>query len=105
MKGWKLAFIVSVLVLLVTNAMWANALIDQGITLKYAHAMNYEKGRAIRDLGALVVQGAASYTKKDVLFLLREAKPEAFIVDEGETLNCEGIQFRFSEGRLVEVAY
>lgn len=103
MKRWKLAFISCVIVLFVTNGLWAYAWLDQGVTIMYRDAVNSEQAQAIQDLGGLIVNGASSYSKKDLLHLLRQAKPEAFIVDNGDTVSYEGIRFRFSDDRLVEI--
>ena len=103
MRGWQLAFTISVVVLLATNAFWAFTVIDQGVTLMYSDMTQRTQARAIQDLGALIVKGADSYTKKDILFLLRQARPDAFIVDNGDAVSYEGITFRFASDKLVEV--
>lgn len=103
MSKWKIAFLVSLAAFLATNGLWAYLFVDQSITLMYTDASSREQARAIQDLGALIVKGGESYTKEDVVFLLRQAKPDAFIVDNGEVVIFEGIAFRFSGDTLVEV--
>ncbi len=63
----------------------------------------HHQDQLINDMGSLIVQGIESKNKKDVLFLLRQAKPDAFIVDEGDILIFENIAFEFEQDKLVKV--
>jgi len=63
----------------------------------------HHQDQLINDMGGLIVQGIESKNKKDVLFLLRQAKPDAFIVDEGDIVIFENITFEFKQDKLVKV--
>lgn len=63
----------------------------------------HHQDQLITDMGNLIVQGIESKSKKDVLFLLRQAKPDAFIVDEGDVVIFENIAFKFEQDKLVKV--
>ena len=63
----------------------------------------YHQDQLIDDMGKLIVQGTPSKSKKDVLFLLRQAKPDAFIVDEDNVVIFENIAFKFKDDKLVSV--
>ncbi|ASD69106.1 hypothetical protein [Pseudoalteromonas piscicida] len=55
----------------------------------------HHQDQLITDMGKLIVQGIEGKSKKDVLFLLRQAKPEATLVDEGDVVIFENIAFKF----------
>lgn len=51
-------------------------------------------------LGALVVKGGQHYTKKDILYILRQVKKDAFIVEEENLIDVDGVKFFFVNGKL-----
>jgi hypothetical protein len=54
-------------------------------------------------LGAFLVRLSSSYSKKDLLHLLRQARPDSLIVDEPDLIVVDGMFFRLSRDRLIEV--
>jgi hypothetical protein len=54
-------------------------------------------------LGALLVKGGQQYTKKDVLYILRQLNKDAFIVEEENLINIDDVKFIFINGKLSEV--
>lgn len=60
MNRWKVAFFVVLDASVGTNAFWLYSAIDTGISHSYLQAGYNEQGRAIRDLGALIVAGSAT---------------------------------------------
>ena len=82
---------------------WFLVVIDQAVTDKYQSMDLHHQDQLINDMGSLIVQGIESKNKKDVLFLLRQAKPDAFIVDEGDIVIFENIAFEFEQDKLVKV--
>ncbi len=103
MKGWKIASLISFLLLIVSNLLWAYLVFDQAISYTYLKTSYDDQTEIIRWLGGIVVKGAESYSKKDIVHLLRQSKPDAFIVEEDDLIVFEGIHFLFSDGKLVEV--
>jgi len=103
MNPWKTAFFVTLVGLILSNIFWVYSLFDQSISYTYLLDSSEEKSRAISALGDLIVKGSDQYSKEDLLHLLRQSKPEAFIVDEGDTIVFEQIRFTFSDGKLVGV--
>ena len=103
MNRWKIAFFAVLGVLVLSNAFWAYQFVDSAVSYTYLESSYDEQRRAAAELGQLIVKGAKNYTKADVRHLLRQAKPDAFIVDEADSLNFEAITFRFEADRLVEV--
>jgi hypothetical protein len=101
--SWKVAFILSLVLLVCSNIFWLYVTIDGGISYTYLQSSYLDKDKATKDLGSLIVKGSKAYSKKDLLHLLRQAKPEAFIVDEPNKLIFEGIEFYFKDDHLVEV--
>ncbi|MCP4989586.1 MAG: hypothetical protein GY928_27085 [Colwellia sp.] len=86
-----------------SNIYWFLVVIDQAVTDKYQSMDLYHQDQLIIDMGKLIVQGTPSKSKKDILFLLRQAKPDAFIVDDGNVVMFENIAFKFENGKLINV--
>jgi hypothetical protein len=100
---WKRYFFITLILLIVANAFWIYKSIDFGVTYTYQQVTLDDKIRNIKLLGSLVVEGAKNYSKKDLLHILRKINPSAFIVEEENRINCEGVQFFFKNNVLVEV--
>jgi hypothetical protein len=49
------------------------------------------------------VNGGLTYTKKDILYIPRQTNKKAFIVDEENIIDIEGLKFIFRKDKLVEV--
>jgi hypothetical protein len=103
MNQWKVAFFISSALLLATNAFWLYSAIDAGVTYTYQQVSLEEKSKAVEKLGALVVKGGQQYTKKDLLHILRQLNRDAFIVEEEDLIDVEGVKFIFVNGKLAEV--
>ena len=103
MNKWKLSFFIALAALLVTNVSWLYTVVDSGVTYTYQQVSLDEKAKAIKILGGLIVKGGQKYTKKDILHILRQANKEAFIVEEENLIDAEGVKFIFKDGMLSEV--
>lgn len=103
MNKWKVSFFVCLLTLVVSNLFWLYLIIDSGITYTYQQVSLDEKHESVKTLGALIVKGAKEYTQKDILHLLRQVRPSAFIVEDLNSISVDGLSFIFKEGKLVEV--
>ncbi|WP_408004179.1 Imm58 family immunity protein [Pseudoalteromonas galatheae] len=86
-----------------SNTYWFFVFADQALTEKYQSMNLHHQDQLIADMGNLIVKGIEGKSKKDVLFLLRQAKPEAFLVDEGDVVTFENIAFKFEQDKLVAV--
>ena len=103
MSKWKVSCLTAVALLIATNCFWVYSALDAGITHTYERVSFDEKSKAVDMLGALVVKGGQQYTKKDVLHVLRQLNKNAFIVEEENKIDVEGVQFIFLNGKLSEV--
>jgi len=103
MNKWKVSFFVCLLTLVGSNLFWLYMAIDFGITYNYQQVSYDENHEAVEALGSLIVKGAKDYSQKDMLHLLRQAKPSAFIVEEQNSISFDGIHFIFENGKLVDV--
>jgi len=103
MNKWKMSFFVVLVLLIATNIFWLYSAIDAGVTYTYQQVSLDEKSKAVEMLGALVVKGGQQYTKKDVLHILRQMNKDAFIVEEENLIDVEGVKFIFVNGKLSEV--
>lgn len=103
MNKWKISFLAALVLLIATNCLWAYSALDAGITHTYQQVSLDEKSKAVEMLGLLVVKGGQHYTKKDVLHVLRQLNKSAFIVEEENQIDVEGVKFFFLNGKLSEV--
>ncbi len=103
MNQWKVSFFVAVVVLIATNIFWLYSAIDPGVTYTYQQVSLDEKSKAVGMLGALVVKGGQQYTKKVILHILRQVNKDAFIVEEENLIDVDGVKFFFTNGKLSEV--
>ena len=105
MKMWKYSFILCLALLIVSNVFWAYLVIDQGISYSYLSDSFEEVSGSNQKLGQLIVDGAErqKYTQKDILFLLRQADPKAFIVEGNGTIITSFAKFNFIDGKLAYV--
>ena len=103
MNKWKVAFFVVLIFGLASNGYLFYHLVDSGISYSYLHDDYGAQTKQLNALGELVVAGAEEYTKADILHLLRQAKKDAFIVEEEDAIYFDGIKFVFVEDKLTKI--
>ncbi len=103
MNKWKLSFLVSLALLISSNIFWMYAVLDSGITQTYQQVSLDDLDDAHRFLGDLVVRRGSEYKQKDILHLVRQAYPDAFIVEEGNRIKVNKVTFTFENEKLIEV--
>jgi|SRR3989344_4619629 len=103
MNKWKVSFFVALALLVATNIWWLYSALDAGVTYTYQQVTLDEKSKAVEMLGALVAKGGQQYTKKDVLHIFRQMNKDAFIVEDENQIDVEGVKFIFVNGKLSEV--
>ncbi|ANB22192.1 hypothetical protein A6K25_13450 [Alteromonas stellipolaris] len=102
-KSWKAGFWICFVLLLFSNGYWSLVVVDQALTNKYTSMELYSQEEAVTELGKLIVSGIESKSKKDVIFLLRQANPDAFIVDGEDAISYQNISFYFKNDKLVSI--
>ena len=103
MNKWKVAFFVVLFLGIASNAYLFYHLVDGGISYSYLQDSYTRESRRFNALGELVIAGSEDYTKADVLYLLRQANEDAFIVEEDNVIHFEEIKFGFESDRLTSV--
>ena len=103
MNRWKIGFFVVLLIALASNAYWFVRVVDSAISYSYLNDSYVAESGRFEALGKLVVAGSTEYTKADILHLLRQSNPGAFIVDDESRVVFEGIEFVFLNDSLAEV--
>ena len=103
MNRWKLAFLIAVPLLVASNVFMVFVVIDTSISYSYLQDSFKHHSQSESALGKLIVEGSKSYTQKDILHLIRQAEPDAFIVEENNTISFSGNTFIFKSDRLVEI--
>lgn len=100
---WKVSFFVTTMLLISSNVYWLLVSIDQGLTNTYLSYDYVDANKSIKSLGELIVKGASDYNQKDILYLLRQANPDSFIVEEDNIIITEYAKFVFEDDKLVDV--
>jgi len=103
MKKWKISFFVMLAIFIASNLFWAYQVLDQGITVTYHQVTIDDQRKSIEILGNLIKQNSTNLNQKDILYLLRKSSPDAFIVEEGNSIILDGLKFEFSDGKLVKI--
>jgi len=103
MKKWKTLFFSSLVLLLVTNLFWFYETLDTGVSQTYQQDSIEKQEKVIGILSDLIIQGAKDYSKKDILFLLRQKYPDGFIVEEENKVIYREIYFEFENDSLVSI--
>ena len=103
MNRWKTAFFVVLLAALASNAYWLIRAVDSGISYSYLNDSYVVESSRFEALGKLVIAGPAEFSQADILHLLRQSNPDAFIVEDENRVVFEGIEFVFLNDRLTEV--
>ncbi|WP_300433159.1 Imm58 family immunity protein [uncultured Thalassolituus sp.] len=103
MNQWKLSFFVTLTLLIFSNLFWLYSTIDAGVTYTYQQVSLDELSEANSFLGELVVKGGKEYSRKDILHLLRQSYPNAFIVEEGNKIVVNNVTFTFESDKLSKV--
>ena len=103
MNKWKISFFITLFALVITNVAWLYTVIDNGVTYTYQQVHLDEKEKSVDMLSNLIVKGGKKYSKKDILHILRQTNKDAFIVEEENLINVEGVMFIFKNGTLSEI--
>ena len=103
MKKWKVSFFVTLTLLIFSNLFWLYSAIDTGVTYTYQQVSLDDLRDAHSFLGKLVVKGGKEYSQKDILHLIRQSYPDAFIVEEGNKIVVNNVTFTFEDGKLSNV--
>lgn len=103
MNKWKVAFFACLVFLFVSNITLLYGILDQGVTLTYMQDSCDSVSRGNEVLGNIIVKRGQEYTQADILHLLRQEYPDAFIVEKGERISMHDVSFCFENNRLSEV--
>ena len=103
MNKWKVAFLITVPVLFVGNVFLVFRVIDTATSYSYLKDSFKHHSQSESALGKLIIEGSRKYSQKDILHLLRQADPEAFIVEENNKIIYSGNTFVFEGDRLVKI--
>ena len=103
MRNWKTAFFICLSLLIISNVYLVYQLLDSGITITYTSDTMEKQNEVIEILGEIIVSEGNDFSKKDVLFLLRQKYPNGLLVEDSNTVSYEGVAFRFEQDTLVDV--
>jgi len=103
MNKWKVSFFATLTLLVGSNLFWLYTAIDAGVTYTYQQVSLDDLSDAHSFLGELVVKGGKEYSQKDILHLVRQSYPNAFIVEEDNKIMVNKVTFTFEGGKLSKV--
>ena len=103
MNKWKLAFFLSLPLLILSVLFSLYLLVDNGTAYTYLEVSYNDQVQANEVLGNLIIQGGQQYNQKDLLHLLRQQYPDAFIVEESSSIKMGSNIFEFENGKLSKV--
>ena len=103
---WRRAFVVLLVVWLLTAGGSLYALMDQGVSLTYQSEGYRALEQDLSVLSNLAPTLAKDITREQVLSTLRRQHPAALIVATDSSVGIGGLEFRFgAEGRLQTVVH
>ena len=103
MNKWKISFFVTLALLLGSTTFFLYVILDQGVSYTYQQVSLEDQVKANEILGNLIVKGAKNYSQKDLLHLLRQANPKAFIVEDYNQISMGQVTFLFENDRLIKI--
>ena len=103
MRWLKTSALVLGVLLVISNAFWLYVVVDQAVSYSYLSDEYDRLSESHQYLGRLAAAAGKEFSQADILHLIRQADPEAFIVEsEGEVVT-NGIVFRFQNGTLSSI--
>jgi len=100
MNKWKLGFGLCLTLLILISTVLMYVIIDQAVTISYFEQTINQQAESNAVIADLLVKESAEYSQKDFLYLLRQAYPDGFIVEEGNAIFIERNEFIFLNGKL-----
>jgi len=92
---WKWAFWGSITILLPIVAILLYAVVDNIVTIDYMTQGYSETKQDFRRLADIYPKN--TYTKKDIVYILRQHSPDAFIVETECNVQIDGLRFEFTK--------
>ena len=102
-NGWKIAFIITLLLLVVSNGILMYLLLDAGVTYTYMQVGYGDTLKANGTLKSLIPELTDNMTRKDIVHLLRKNNPDAFITDNDEGVGINQLKLQFENDRLINI--
>ena len=103
--NWKMAFVLSIIILVATNAFQLYHNIDSAVSKTYSNVTIETQEKDLQLLMKLIPRLSKDYSKKDFVYLIRQSAPDAFVVDDDSTITVGQINFQFNSiGKLGSVS-
>ncbi len=99
MNKWKIAFFTCLTLFITLFVCSAYMIIDQGVSYTY---LSDTLSRKDQDLKLLADIYPKNTSKKDLVFLLRQARPDDVIVDKDNLVHIDDISFEFSDNDTIK---
>ena len=96
---WKIAFFTCLALLIVTSICSVYSVINQAVGYTY---LSDSLNRANQDQKLLIDLIPKETSKKDLLFLLRQIRPDGFIVETKNHVRINALTFVYSDNDTIE---
>ncbi len=96
---WKIAFFTCLTLLIILSVCSAYMVINQAVSYTY---LSDSLSRANQDQKLLIDLIPKNMSKKDLVFLLRQARPDELIVEEDNLVHINSLTFVYSENDTIE---
>ncbi len=103
MNKWKVAFFLTLPLLLLSLLCVLYVLLDNGTSNTYLRVSYDDQVEVNKVLAKMVVKAHSDHSQQDLLSILRSEYPDAFIVKEGNTLIIGSLVFEFNNDRLEQI--
>lgn len=103
MNKWKVAFFLTLPLLLLSLLCVLYVVLDNGTSNTYLRVSYDDQVEVNKVLAKMVVKAHSDHSQQDLLSILRSEYPDAFIVKEGNTLIIGSLVFEFNNDRLEQI--
>ncbi len=96
---WKIAFFTCLTLLIILSVCSAYMVINQAVSYTY---LSDSLDKANRDQKLLIDLIPKDTSKKDLVFMLRQARPDELIVEKDSLVHINGLTFVFAENDTIK---
>ena len=96
---WKIAFFTCLTLLITLFVCSAYMIIDQGVSYSYLSDTLYRKDQDLKLMADIYPKNTS---QKDLVFILRQARPDGIIVEKDKLVHINEISFEFSDNDTIK---
>lgn len=102
--SWKVAFLISLGVLLISNLFWGYVVVDSGVTVTHLKDQTNDQYRRLEVLSNLLPKVSGNLDRNKFLEIVGVIHPDSeSVFEKGSDVIVQGVTFSFSQGQLTSV--